>query len=537
MRKGPMVLSLAVAGLSLAACNQQAGQNAVALATGAPIASLPLAEGAPPPLIAAPALASLPSAPPVQVVRAPARERYRYIDRAEALGSAFADSPPDYTVDYASVRPWIWRSNRGEYRVVEPTPEGERTYYFDAGSDQPFLVSDPEYSYGYDHGALAVIYTSDGRPAEFGPDSADRAARYLARARALYAAAVHQQRQAAYAEAWRQRRAEVLAEQQAWAADQQRDAEWSDWRQSHQRAEQADWDRERAMRVAYAATAVAAVVSAVQSDHSRPPAGERQQFGPPPGQPGGSPSNQGAPGGREDHQAFQPGGTSSAGQQFSAQAQALRDAQAKAAGQQAQSAELAQARRQGDAARAAQVDAARKDQLQAAQLTAAKQQADAARGAQAQAARQVDVARLAQTNAAQAAARQQADAARAAQAQAARQADVARLAQANAAQAAARQQADAARMAQAQAVRQADAAHLAQANAAQAAARQQADASRAAQADAAHRAQLQAQTQAHGQAQQAAAAQRGDAIKAKLALLQAEKTGKPDDKKDHGNQN
>ena len=535
MRKGPVVLSLAVAGLSLAACNQQAGQNAVALATGAPIASLPLADGAPPPLIAAPALASLPAAPPVRVVRASLRERYRYIDRAEALGEAFADSPPDYTVDYASVRPWIWRSNRGEYRVVEPTPEGERTYYFDAGSDLPFLVSDPEYSYGYDQGALAVIYTSDGRPAEYRPDSAERAARYLARARALHGAAIHQQRQAAYARAWRQRRAEVLAEQEAWAADRQRDAEWRDWRESHQRAEQADWNRERAMRAAYAATAVAAIVSAAESDHSRPPPAQ-PQFAPAPGQAAGPPPNQDVAGRHEDHRSFQGQQQTPTGQQASAQAQAFRAGQAEAANQQAQAAQLAAPRRHAGAARSAEVqvirqaDAARLAQAGAAQATA-RQQADAARAMQAQAARQAGAARVAQAEAVRrdhvqsaqlTAARRQADVARAAQAQALRQADAARAAQAQAAR-----QADTARLAQT------EAAHRAQLQGAQAAPRRQADAARSAQADATQRAQPQAQAQDHVQAQQAAAAPRGDAFKAKLEQLQAQKNGKPGDKKDH----
>ena len=176
MRTRSIVLTLALAGVSLAACNKQTDQTPAAPATGAPIASLPLAQGEPPPLIAAPALAALPSAPPVHYASAPPRERYRYIDRARALGAAFADSPPDYTVDYAGVRPWIWRSGRGEYRVVEPTPEGDRTYYYDAGSDEPFLISDPQYAYGFSRGELTVVYAPDGRVVDYDPSSADRAA-------------------------------------------------------------------------------------------------------------------------------------------------------------------------------------------------------------------------------------------------------------------------------------------------------------------------------------------------------------------------
>ncbi|HEY5410928.1 MAG TPA: hypothetical protein VIJ94_09405, partial [Caulobacteraceae bacterium] len=263
MHLAKAILFLTVAGLSLAACNQHTAQAPGAPATGAPIASLPLAEGAPPPLIAAPALAALPAAAPIQTIATPQRERYRYIDRAQSLGAAFADSPPDYTVDYQGVRPWIWRSNRGEYRVVEPTPHGDRTYYFDAGSDAPFLVSDPEYVYGYDQGSLAAVYTANGDAAPYDTQAAERAARYLARARALYDAAIHEQRQAAYAQAWRERRARVLADQQAWAANEQRDADWRAWHEQHQRAEQPDWDRERSMRVAYAAQTAAAIGAAI----------------------------------------------------------------------------------------------------------------------------------------------------------------------------------------------------------------------------------------------------------------------------------
>ena len=557
MRTRSIVLTLALAGVSLAACNKQTDQTPAAPATGAPIASLPLAQGEPPPLIAAPALAALPSAPPVHYASAPPRERYRYIDRARALGAAFADSPPDYTVDYAGVRPWIWRSGRGEYRVVEPTPEGDRTYYYDAGSDEPFLISDPQYAYGFSRGELTVVYAPDGRVVDYDPSSADRAARELARARALYAAAVHQQRQAAYAAAWLQRREQVLAEQRAWDAEQERDAEWRQWHEDHQRAEQADWDRERAMRAAYAATVAATIVSAVTSGHDHdqdrrppntlPPPPQGQPPFAQPGQAGGPGPNPSFPGRRDDHGQAQAQAQAQQQAQVEAsrrEAEAARSAQAAAQADaarnsQLQAAQIAAARQQAQAAQAAQADAARRAQLAAAGQAAARQQAEAARAAQA------DAARKAQLQAAgQAAARQQAEAARSAQATA--QAEAARKAQAQAAeQAAARQQGEAARQAQLEAVRKA------QAQDAQAAAgRQQADAARA--AEQAQRAQAQAQgaqqrqVQAAQQAQAAAKAQaqahnpeavkRGEQIKADMTQLPAKKGDKPGDRKDHQNQ-
>ncbi|HEV2532787.1 hypothetical protein, partial [Phenylobacterium sp.] len=249
MRPRLLILPLALAG-GLTACDRQAQPPP---ATGAPIASLPLAEGAAPPTAYAPIADQLPPAPPVLVRRPPPRARYSYIDRAYAMGQAFGESPPDYTVDYQGERPWIWRSENGDYRVVEPTPDGERDYYYSGDSDEPFLVRDPQYAYGYDQGALVVIYDARGRPMDYDARAAERSARYLARARALHAAALHDQRQAAYAAAWRARRNAILDQQQAWQAQQQQDSEWRAWHADHQSEDHARWDREQAMRQAYAA--------------------------------------------------------------------------------------------------------------------------------------------------------------------------------------------------------------------------------------------------------------------------------------------
>ncbi len=338
MRNRPFLLTMAVSGLALAACNPQSDQTPAAPATGAPIASLPLAEGAPPPLIAAPALSALPSAAPVKTVPPPPRERYRYIDRAYRLGEDFADSPPDYTVDYEGVRPWIWRSSRGDYRMIEPTPDGERIYYFEAGSDEPYLVRDPRYAYGYDQGGLAVIYGADGRALGYEGDAADRAARYLARARALYRAAVHQQRQAAYAEAWRQRRTQVLDEQRAWASDQQRDAGWRDWQAAQPQAPSPDRSRERAMRQAYAARTETVINSGGGGGERRAPSPQAQPFVAP-GVPGPNPAFQGR-------------------RQVQQQA---------AAQQQAQAAQQAQAQQQQQAQNQHAAERAAREQAQAAQ--------------------------------------------------------------------------------------------------------------------------------------------------------------------------
>src|SRR6185437_7557493 len=120
-----LLLTAAAASLALAACDQKTAGPV----TGAPIASLPLAQTAPPPESVAPYADALPPAPPLPRAARPRRPVYAYVDDAYRLSDAFGDSPPDYTVDYDGVRPWVWRAGDGEYRVVEDTPEGEREYF------------------------------------------------------------------------------------------------------------------------------------------------------------------------------------------------------------------------------------------------------------------------------------------------------------------------------------------------------------------------------------------------------------------------
>ena len=175
--------------LALAACNKPA-QNAPAasgtVAATPPPGALPPTDANGVPLAATPA--ALPQAPPAPLAYATApRVRYRYIDRARALNGAFVDSPPDYAVDYDGGQPWYWRARDGSVRVVEHTDGGDRYYYYDPGSDEPYLVRDPRYTYGYDQGRLAVVYDSSGRilPEAEAAAQAEYAGRYLYRARQL----------------------------------------------------------------------------------------------------------------------------------------------------------------------------------------------------------------------------------------------------------------------------------------------------------------------------------------------------------------
>ena len=277
-----LLLTAAATSLALAACNQKPA----APVTGAPIASLPLAQAAPPPEVVAPAADQLPPAPPLRRAARPPRPIYSYVDAAYDLGDAFADSPPDYTVDYEGERPWVWRSGGGEYRVVEQTPYGIREYFYRGNSDYPFLIRDTDYSYAYDNGELVGVYDGYGRPyANYGPSQIDYASRYLYRARRLYDAALHQQRQAAYAADWREHRDVVLAPQRQWAAEQQRNDDWRRWRdqrgseiQAQQR--QVAFDQERAQRQAYSARLAPVIAAAAAPQRQGPPPEARRGFDP-----------------------------------------------------------------------------------------------------------------------------------------------------------------------------------------------------------------------------------------------------------------
>ena len=269
-----LLTAAATAVLGLAACDQKAASPA----TGAPIASLPLAEAPPPADVAAPApyANALPAAAPIRRA-APRRPVYSYVDDAYQLADAFGDSPPDYTIDYDGVRPYVWRSSGGEYRMVEYAPDGQREYYYRGDSDYPFLVRDSRYAYAYDRGELVQVYYANGRPYDnYAPAEADLAARYLMRARHLYGAAIHDQRQAAYAADWSRRRATVIDSRQEWAAEQQRNADWSRWRDQQARDQQAQrqeaaWRQERDQRQAYAArTAAVVAAAALAAQHAGP---------------------------------------------------------------------------------------------------------------------------------------------------------------------------------------------------------------------------------------------------------------------------
>lgn len=267
----PVVFALT--GLALGAC-QRGAQNAESQPmTAAPAAALPLATAAPPPIAAAPPADALPPpSRPVRYAPRPPRERYQYINDAYAMSDAFGSAPPDYAVDYEGTRPWVWRSDNGAYRVVERLPNGERDYYYKPGADQPYFISDPNYSYAYDNGEFVAAYDRRGAalPDYAARERAGYAARYMDRAHAMHRAALNQPRQSAYAADWRERAPDFQQQRQQWAEESQQDADWRDWHDSHADEEQRRWAPEHDQRAAYTAAlgaAVAGVAAAALTSH------------------------------------------------------------------------------------------------------------------------------------------------------------------------------------------------------------------------------------------------------------------------------
>ncbi len=191
-------------------------------------ATLPLAVGEAQSVALAPAPEALPPAPVVRYVPVAQADRsYQYIDDAYEVNDAFGDAPPDYSFDYGGARPWVWQA-ADAWRVVEPAPDGERYYYYRAGSDEPYLVRDASYSYAYSEGRLVNVYDSRGYALDriAAERRADWAGRYLVRARALRAAAARDHREQVIAANWAQRQARIEHDRAQWARDQEQTGAW-----------------------------------------------------------------------------------------------------------------------------------------------------------------------------------------------------------------------------------------------------------------------------------------------------------------------
>ena len=205
--------------LGLAGCKPAVPSTDVQ-STPPPLAALPMLETSGPPSAPAPLADQLPPGPPIRYAGdQPRADRYAYLDRAYGLNEAFADAPPDYAFDDEQVSPWVWRSDDGYTRVVEPLRSGDRYYYYEPGADRPFLVRDPDYAYGYSDGELVAVYDANGDILSDAAarDRADYAAREFARAAALYSLA-QRNRRAVARDNWNARRAAIEADHARWAA-------------------------------------------------------------------------------------------------------------------------------------------------------------------------------------------------------------------------------------------------------------------------------------------------------------------------------
>ena len=412
LRPSVLVLAAALMSVGLAGCDQK--KNVPAQATNEP--ALPLTAGPATAIVAAPAASALPSAPRVRVVHiANQSDGYAYVDRAYEMSSAIGQAPPDYGFDYEGVHPWVWRSSNREVRLVEPVEGGYRYYYYRPGADEPYLVRDPSYSYGFSDGQLVTVYDNEGRllPPDYIDQRADDAGRYLARATALYQASLQSERRSVNAANWAARRAALDAERSRWEAQQNQQDAWRSYHAQHEAEDQAYWrgehdQRDRSARSfndwqsrGYNGPPPPPVDYAGhdnRNDQSLPGQGQSSPRGNGPGDHGQSalPPIGPAPQGDAAQQAQQQRTQADAVRvQQMAQADAAQQAQAKAAADASANAARVQQKAQADAAQQAQVKAAADASANAARAQH-KAQADAAQQAQAKA----DAARRAQTKAA-----------------------------------------------------------------------------------------------------------------------------------------
>lgn len=259
IRPSAAVLVVALSSMALYACGQNNGQsatsNTTADASGAAAPALPLTTGAETAPVYAPAASALPAAARPKIVRVASQaDQYAYVDQASSMGSALGHAPPDYGFDYDGVHPWVWRTHNNAARLVEPTSGGYRYYFYQPGASQPYLIRDPQYSYGFNNGELVVVYDARGNilPPQYMDQQADYAGRYLARARALYQASLNSQRRAVIAANWAARSAQIDEQQAEWDQQQSQYSAWQEYHQQHEAEQQAYWQGEHDQRAASA---------------------------------------------------------------------------------------------------------------------------------------------------------------------------------------------------------------------------------------------------------------------------------------------
>lgn len=254
LRTRAPLIAVLLLGTALGGCNPgpapdvQPSDSGSAAADAAP-ATLPLTTSGPATLVAAPPPSALPVGGQLPLRRlANRRQGYSWLDRANYQEEAFANAPPDYSFEQDGVRPWTWASGDGARVITEPVAGGYRTYYYDAGAQEPYLVRDPRYAYAYENGALVGVFASDGTMVDPQPgtEQAIDAARYHARARALWRNAQDGQRVPVNAHVWGDQRADLSAQRVTWQSHQAENPDWAAWSNDHAAQERSRWDDVRA---------------------------------------------------------------------------------------------------------------------------------------------------------------------------------------------------------------------------------------------------------------------------------------------------
>jgi hypothetical protein len=258
-RCSPWIAALLL-GSALGGCNGTGGPDAApsdsgsADADAAPV-TLPLSTTGPTTQMTAPPVTALPAGQAVGLRRLANRQQgYGWLDQANYQEDAVEDAPPDYSFDQGGVQPWTWATGDGGRVISEPVAGGYRTYFYADGSQQPYLVRDPSYSYAYDNGALVAVFTLAGVLSDpvAGSAQAMYGARYFDRGRGLWHEANSGPHLPVNAYAWSDRRADLAAQRVSWQAHVADNPDWSAWNGAHAAAERSRWDDVRAQHQAAA---------------------------------------------------------------------------------------------------------------------------------------------------------------------------------------------------------------------------------------------------------------------------------------------
>ena len=249
----PMIAALLLTS-ALGACNGS-GTPAAApsddgtAAVDATPQTLPLSTTGSTTQMVAPPVTALPAGRTIGLRRLANRQQgYGWLDRANYQEEAVQDAPPDYSFDQDGVQPWTWASGNGARVISEPVAGGYRTYYYEAGAEQPYLVRDPRYAYAYENGALVGVFTLAGVLIDpvAGSPQVSYGVRYFERGTALWRGARAAPHLAVNAYAWNDRRADLSAGRVAWQAHIADNPDWSAWNGTHAAEERSRWDTVRA---------------------------------------------------------------------------------------------------------------------------------------------------------------------------------------------------------------------------------------------------------------------------------------------------